>query len=119
MSDQNEEQKVREEITSCYRYAASLGLNELASGNLSCRFEDGMLISPSGASEANIAPERIVRVSLDGDWEGDIKPSTEWRMHAEIYRQHERAQAVVHTHSDHCVALSCHNQALPGFHYLV
>jgi L-fuculose-phosphate aldolase len=78
-----------------------------------------MLISPSGASEQNIAPERIVRVSLDGAWEGEIKPSSEWRMHAEIYRRHEKAQAVVHTHSDYCVALSCHGQPLPGFHYLV
>lgn len=113
------EQTVRQEVTDLYRYSAGLGLNELSSGNLSCRFEEGMLISPSGASEQNIAPERIVRVSLDGAWEGEIKPSSEWRMHAEIYRRHEKAQAVVHTHSDYCVALSCHGQPLPGFHYLV
>jgi L-fuculose-phosphate aldolase len=113
------EQTLREEITELYRYSAGLGLNELSSGNLSCRFEDGMLISPSGASEENIAPDRIVRVSLDGDWEGEVKPSSEWRMHAGIYQKHEKAEAVVHTHSDYCVALSCQNQPLPGFHYLV
>ena len=27
--------------------------------------------------------------------------------------------AVIHTHSDYCVAVSCHNAPLPGFHYLV
>ena len=115
----SEEQALREEVTEMYRYSTGLGLNELSSGNLSVRFEDGMLISPSGASEDNILPERVVRVSLDGEWEGDIKPSTEWRMHSEIYRRHEKADAVVHTHSDYCVALSCQNQPLPGFHYLV
>lgn len=115
----SDEQAVRREVTDMYLYSAGLGLNELSSGNLSCRFGEGMLISPSGATEANIAPDRIVQVSLDGEWEGDVKPSSEWRMHAEIYRRHEKAQAVVHTHSDHCVALSCHGQPLPGFHYLV
>ena len=40
-------------------------------------------------------------------------------MHAAIYREHANANAVVHTHSDHCVALACHNKPLPGFHYLV
>ena len=115
----SDEQELRQDITDMYLYSAGLGLNELSSGNLSRRFGDNMLISPSGASEANIAPERIVRVTLDGEWEGDVKPSSEWRMHAEIYRRHEKAQAVVHTHSDHCVALSCHDNPLPGFHYLV
>lgn len=115
----SDDQTLRQEITDLYRYSAGMGLNELSSGNLSCRHEDGMLISPRGASEESIAPERIVRVSLDGEWEGEIKPSAEWRMHAEVYKQHREAQAVVHTHSDHCVALSCQNQPLPGFHYLV
>ena len=115
----SDEQSLRENVTEMYRYSAGLGLNELSSGNLSVRFEDGMLISPSGASEQTIAPDRVVRVSLDGEWEGDIKPSSEWRMHAGIYRRHEKASAVVHTHSDYCVALACQNQPLPGFHYLV
>ncbi len=38
-------------------------------------------------------------------------------MHAAIYRKHDEAQAIVHTHSDHCVAVSCHLRPLPGFHY--
>ena len=40
-------------------------------------------------------------------------------MHAAIYQQHPTAGAVVHTHSDYCVAVASHNQPLPGFHYLV
>ncbi len=78
-----------------------------------------MLISPSGASAETIAPENIVRVSLDGEWEGDRKPSSEWRMHAAVYQAQESAEAVVHTHSDYCVALACQLLPLPGFHYLV
>ena len=70
------ETSLRETLTEQYKYAEQIGLNELSSGNLSCRFEDGMLISPSGASAETIAPENIVRVSLDGEWEGDRKPSS-------------------------------------------
>ena len=40
-------------------------------------------------------------------------------MHAAIYERHEEAAAVVHTHSDNCVALASHMLPLPGFHYLV
>ena len=39
-------------------------------------------------------------------------------MHAAIYKN-TKASAVVHTHSDYCVALSCQGRDLPGFHYLV
>ena len=40
-------------------------------------------------------------------------------MHAAIYAMHDAAQAVVHTHSDYCVAVASHSKPLPGFHYLV
>jgi L-fuculose-phosphate aldolase len=46
-------------------------------------------------------------------------PSSEWAMHAAIYRQFPAAQAVVHTHSDACVALACLRRDLPAFHYMV
>lgn len=113
------EADLREELARQYRYVESIGLNELASGNLSCRFADGMLISASGATAQSISAETVVEVSLDGQWRGPRKPSSEWRMHAAIYARHPDARAVVHTHSDHCVALSCHGRPLPGFHYLV
>lgn len=40
-------------------------------------------------------------------------------MHAAIYEKHPEAGAVVHTHSDYCVAVASHVMPLPGFHYLV
>ena len=113
------EQQLREHLAEQYRYVEQIGLNELSSGNLSCRFEDDMLISPSGASADNITPDSVVRVSLDGEWDGDRKPSSEWRMHAAVYLSKPSAEAVVHTHSDYCVALASQLMPLPGFHYLV
>ena len=119
MTDNQNETSLRQQLVEQYKHVEQIGLNELASGNLSCRFGNGMLISPSGATAETIAPENIVQISLDGEWEGDRKPSSEWRMHAAIYLAHEKADAVVHTHSDYCVALACQLLPLPGFHYLV
>lgn len=120
MADNAEEDALRVALAQQYRYVGSLGLNALASGNLSCRLgADAMLISPGGATPESMQPESAVKVTLDGAWAGERKPSSEWRMHAAIYQQHAAAGAVVHTHSDYCVAVASHNQPLPGFHYLV
>jgi L-fuculose-phosphate aldolase len=114
-----DEQFLRQQLTRQYQYLAETRLNELASGNISVRFGEGMLISPTGATGSTIAPEEFVAMDLKGQWQGQRAPSSEWRMHAEIYQVHEIANAVVHTHSDYCVALACRNRPLPGFHYLV
>lgn len=115
----DDEGTLRERLVHEYRRTAELQLNELASGNLSVRCRDGMLISPTGATAENFTPERAVFVGLDGTWADGARPSSEWQMHVAVYRQHEDTRAVVHTHSDHCVAVSCFHRPLPGFHYLV
>ena len=119
MANDTDETVLREQLVEQYKHVERIGLNELSSGNLSVRFGDNMLISPNGAKAENIAVDTVVEVSLDGDWQGERKPSSEWRMHATIYQRHEEAQAVVHTHSDYCVALASNLTPLPGFHYLV
>lgn len=113
------ETTLREQLVAQYRHVDQLGLNALSSGNLSVRFGDNMLISPAGAKAETITADTIVEVSLDGESRGGGIPSSEWRMHAAIYQRHAEAEAVVHTHSDHCVALASNLLALPGFHYLV
>lgn len=95
------------------------GLNHGSSGNVSCRLPEGMLITPTGGNSANMTPERLVRMSPDGDILGAGIPSSEWHMHLAILNAFPEVQAVVHTHADHCVALSCLRRALPPFHYMV
>lgn len=114
-----DEARLRTELVANYRRVEALGLNEMSSGNLSVRFGDRMLISPKGATAESIAADYVVETTFDGRWRGERRPSSEWRMHAAIYQRHAEAQAIVHTHSDHCVAVSCHSQPLPGFHYLI
>jgi L-fuculose-phosphate aldolase len=113
------EAKMRAALVEAYRQVVDMGLTDQASGNLSCRVGGGMLISCSGATAKNLTPERVVKVREDGTWDGEVKPSSEWRMHQAIYQRLEKANAVVHTHSDYCVAMACNNLPLPGFHYMV
>jgi L-fuculose-phosphate aldolase len=113
------EAEARAEVVKYYRRVAELKLNELASGNISRRFGQGMLISPTGASVENLSEDRVVYVGSKGEWSGPHAPSSEWLMHAAIYRDCPDSQAIVHTHSDYCVAVACQNKPLPGFHYLV
>ena len=95
------------------------GLIAGSSGNVSERTDRGMIITPSGGSPAGVRPNGMARVSLDGSPLNDVTPSSEWEMHAAIYRDFPEAACVVHTHADACTALASLNQELPPFHYMV
>ena len=119
MGATTDELSLREDLVAHYKQVAALGLNEGSSGNLSVRFATGMLISPNGAKAESLAAPGVVETAFDGTYSGNRLPSSEWRMHAAIYQRYPEANAVVHTHSDYCVAVASHQIALPGFHYLV
>lgn len=114
------ESEIRREIVEAVRRLEELGLNHASSGNISHRFGERTLITPTGAHTANLTEARIVSIDDEGkaSAEGGV-PSSEWRMHTEILKAHPEAQAVVHTHADTCVALSCLRRPIPPFHYMV
>ncbi len=113
------EAMLRQQLVDEYRRLADDGLLALSAGNLSCRFGADMLITASGISASSISVDTIVRLSLQGQSDSEFKPSSEWQMHAAVYLAFPDTQAVVHTHSDHCVAVASHGNDLPGFHYMV
>jgi len=110
---------LRQAIVDDYRALVRDGLTAGSAGNISVRTPDGMLITPTGATADDLAPDRLVATALDGSFAGDIRPSSEWQMHAAIYRAVPGAGAVVHTHADACVALSCQRRPIPAFHYMI
>jgi L-fuculose-phosphate aldolase len=113
------ETDLRQALAAGYQRLARLGLNNGSAGNMSCRFDGGALISPTGADGDSISPQAFVWIGLDGDNRSPGIPSSEWAMHTEIYRRYPQAEAVVHTHSDACVALSCQRKPIPAFHYML
>jgi L-fuculose-phosphate aldolase len=58
-------------------------------------------------------------VGKDGHAGGARKPSSEWRLHRDIYAHHSDAGAVVHTHSPYATTLACLHRGIPPFHYEV
>ena len=97
----------------------SQGINQGSAGNVSLRHGDGFLITPSGIAYDKLAPGDIVQVGLDGIAEAGLKPSSEWRMHRDIYAERAEAGAVLHAHSTFATALSCLRRNIPAFHYMV
>ena len=65
-----------------------------ADGNLSVRFGDVVLITPSGVPYDRVAPEQVASIDLDGL--GDASRSSEWAVHCAIYRARLDVMAIVH-----------------------
>jgi L-fuculose-phosphate aldolase len=105
-------------IAACHEMNA-LGINQGTSGNVSARVSGGFLITPSGVPYDEMAPEQVVELDLEGGHRGEFRPSSEWRMHRDIYGGRPEAGAVVHTHATFCTALACLRMEIPAFHYMV
>lgn len=95
------------------------GLNQATSGNLSVRSREGMLITPSGLPYERMEPEDIVFVDAEGRPGEGTRPSSEWRIHFDLYAARADAEAIVHAHPVHSTALACLNRPIPAFHYMV
>ena len=94
-------------------------LSALRSGNISIRYKNGFLITPSGQKYSSLRVKDIVFVNLKGEFNNKQKPSSEWRFHQDIYISKTNAKAIVHSHSTNATALSTHNKKIPSFHYMV
>lgn len=113
------ESDLRAALTGTARQTVSQGLNKGASGNVSVRYGNGFLITPSGLPNDTLAPGQMVFVDTDGQATGTLKPSSEWRIHRDIYQARPEVHAIVHAHSPCAVSLSCLRQGIPAFHYMV
>jgi L-fuculose-phosphate aldolase len=94
-------------------------LNKGTAGNLSVRDRDGFLITPTGMDYAEMNAGDIVPMHMDGSWQGERKPSSEWRFHRDIYAARPEFNAVIHTHSPFATTLACMGCDIPSFHYMI
>ncbi len=79
-----------------------------SAGNLSLRVSDNLIaISPSGIPYAEMTQDQVPIMNLDGKviW-GNFKPSVEYRLHLEVYKNFEDVKAIIHTHSIYASVLS-------------
>lgn len=92
------------------RWAKSLfdrGLSPGSSGNITCRFEDGFLATPTNSCLGFLDPQRLSVLDAEGRHLSGDKPTKELPLHLAYYRARPSAGAVVHLHSTYATALSC------------
>ena len=119
MSSAGSERALGEAIVAAARAMNAMDINRGTSGNISARCTGGFLVTPSGMRYADLMPEDVVHMGLDGQASGTRKPSSEWRFHRDIYATRSDAHAIVHTHGPYSAALACHGRGIPAFHYMV
>lgn len=105
-------------IKTCLRMN-EIGINQGTSGNISSRWQDGLLITPSGVPYEQLEVEDIVFMDLEGNHAPDQKPSSEWRFHLAILHDRGDINVVVHTHSLYATALAIRGMDIPAVHYMV
>lgn len=111
----------RETLVKAARRLDASGLNVNASGNLSVRTGHGILVTPSGIAPDAMDADDCVLLDPDGApafSDGPV-PTSEWRLHVEIYRRRPGVSAIVHTHSPEATAAATLGRDIPAVHYLV
>lgn len=107
------------QLLAAARNLTSQGLNKGTSGNASIRLADGFLITPSGVPAEQLSENSMVYMQWDGSPEAGKKPSSEWRMHRDVFQARPEVNAVVHCHSMFATTVACLGREVPPFHYMI
>jgi L-ribulose-5-phosphate 4-epimerase len=94
----------------CYKanmQLPELGLVLFTFGNVSVADKENKVfaIKPSGVPYKDLSPEKMVIVDFDGNTiDGKLRPSSDTKTHAVLYKHWEKIGAIVHTHSTYGTA---------------
>jgi L-fuculose-phosphate aldolase len=116
---ETDERSARESVVAAARAMDAQGLNRGTSGNVSLRFRDRLLITPSGLPTARMGPDDVVPLGFDGTHPPDQRPSSEWRFHRDILASRSELAAVVHAHPIHSTAFAMCGREIPAVHYMI
>lgn len=95
-----------------------LGLVLFTFGNVSAvdRSAGVFAIKPSGVPYEDLSPDQMVIVDFDGGIvEGSLRPSSDTKTHAVLYREWEGIGGIVHTHSTYATAWAQALRDIPIF----
>jgi methylthioribose-1-phosphate isomerase len=111
---------VRAAVLRAARKMSVRGLSRGTSGNVSARVADGMVVTPSALRYDEMVERDLAVLSLEGRvLDGERKPSSEWPLHAAVYRARPDVGAIVHAHASYCTILAALRHGIPAFHYMV
>jgi len=96
-----------EQLTQIMDRVYRQGLTTASGGNISILDDNGDIwITPKATDKGEMKASQIVCVHSDGSFDGDFEPSSELPFHTAAYRVRKDIRAVLHAHSDYCVAFS-------------
>ena len=98
---------IRESAFKANMELPKLGLVLFTFGNVSAadRKENVFAIKPSGVPYEQLTPEKMVIVDFEGNTvDGALRPSSDTRTHAVLYKHWENIGGIVHTHSTYATA---------------
>ncbi len=111
-------QHIREEAYEANMQLPALGLVLFTFGNVSAvdRSAGVFAIKPSGVPYASLSPGNMVIVDFDGKTvEGTMRPSSDTKTHAVLYKHWEKIGGIVHTHSTYATAWAQSQRDIPIF----
>jgi L-fuculose-phosphate aldolase len=86
------------------------------SGNVSSRYQSGILITATGVSLKEVTEDRVLYVGMDGEIVSNparLKPSKETPLHLAIYRLRPDVQSVYHVHSPYATVYAIKGKEIP------
>jgi len=95
-----------------------LGLVLFTFGNVSAvdRAQGVFAIKPSGVPYEELSPAKMVIVDFDGNVvDGQLRPSSDTKTHAVLYKHWSNIGGIVHTHSTHATAWAQAQRDIPIF----
>jgi L-fuculose-phosphate aldolase len=82
-------------------------------GNVSIRFEDKILATPTHLSKGLLTKDDLIVVDLDGNQlAGNRKPTSELKVHLAVYEQNHTAKCIIHAHPLYATAIYRNGKAV-------
>jgi len=109
---------IQEEAYAANMQLPQLGLVLFTFGNVSAADHSlGVFaIKPSGVAYEELSPDKMVIVDFDGiTVEGTLRPSSDTKTHAVLYKHWNKIGGVVHTHSTYATAWAQSQRDIPIF----
>src|SRR3982750_1921187 len=109
---------IRESAYAANMQLPRLGLVLFTFGNVSSadRNQGVFAIKPSGVPYEELSPEKMVIVDFDGKVvEGGLRPSSDTKTHAVLYKHWEAIGGISHTHSTYATAWAQAGRDIPIF----
>lgn len=106
----NGELELKKKILEVGRRIWTRGYVASNDGNITVKINDNeILTTPTGVSKGFMTQDMILKMTLDGQLltkSTKFKPSSEIKMHLEVYREREDVKSVIHAHPPYCTSFA-------------